>query len=319
MSKETDGHTPVETGRKKRGPVRPVLSLVRLVLSTFIAISTVLNVAMKARGVDDLVFPVPLGALLIRWGAYGNARWYRPLGITWMVSGILMAFAIPSMSRAAPRFEGLSYRLLAGVIFMVVVGALFLFSREKPRAAKISAIGQAQVGTSHDSQGTIQIRNSYGHYDGSPLLVSASPNLEEIFTGDNTPAIQMLSDGNREYWSTASLRERRMTALIGYLQHPDAPVRMATMRFVASNQSARVSQVLFDRFVSDPDVAVQVSAAKTIWECEKDSNCKFAIGKLKDTRDQSRVQRALRLLIDSAPSDESRQAVQRLFSTDVDD
>lgn len=110
-----------------------------------------------------------------------------------------------------------------------------------------------------------------------------------------------------------------MTALIGYLQHPDPSIRKATMGFVGPDESARVSQALFDRLTSDPDATVQVAAAQTIWVSEREANCKYAIWKLKDTRDQSRVRKGLSLLIDHAPDAHARKAVQKLFSTDAED
>ncbi len=170
--------------------------------------------------------------------------------------------------------------------------------------------------SSPDTQ--IQIGNNYGHYDGSPLLVSASPNLDEIFTGD-TPVIQRLSDRNRNYWSKASLGDRRMTALIGYLQHPDPEVRRSVMRFVPSNQSARVAQVLLDRLLYDPDRAVQAAAADTIWQCEKEYHCKFAVRRLNDIGDQNLAQNARNLLVQHSPDEQARQALNGVIKSKGED
>jgi len=40
----------------------------------------------------------------------------------------------------------------------------------------------------------IEIPNSYGHYDSSPLLVERFPNLNEIFGNQDPPTIQKLSE-----------------------------------------------------------------------------------------------------------------------------
>ncbi len=169
----------------------------------------------------------------------------------------------------------------------------------------------------------IEVTNSYGHFDSSPLLVLPSPNLDEIMGGD-TPVVQKLSAANRTYWASADLGDRRMTALIGYLQHPDPSVRVGTMRFVPSNGSSRVAQALVDVLMADPDSTVRSAAASTIWECEKAVHCKYAVGKLEDEvhreRDRNsrrygstRAQSALRLLLAQAPDEPAKQGLSTLL------
>ena len=99
---------------------------------------------------------------------------------------------------------------------------------------------------SYKSKAVIKILNSYGHYDSSPLLVEKSPDVEKIFKDSNPPVIQQLSDRNRDYWSSASVGDRRMTLYIGYLQHPNPEVRKAVMVFLPHDMPARVAQVLTD-------------------------------------------------------------------------
>jgi HEAT repeat protein len=191
-----------------------------------------------------------------------------------------------------------------------------LFGSEQKTTKVTSATGEK-------SKTIIEIPNSYGHYDSSPLLVEESPELEKIFSDPNPPVIQKLSDANREYWSTASASERCMTALIGYLQHPNPEVRRAVMGFIPQNQSGRVSQVLIDRLGGDPDSSVRIAAAKTIWECEREVNCKYAVDKLKDEMEYgtersmvgpTRARKAVQLLIEYAPNQEAKDALKKLIN-----
>lgn len=181
--------------------------------------------------------------------------------------------------------------------------------------------------TREKPKAVIEIWNNYGIYDSSPLLVEESPDIEKIFNDPDPPVIQRLSDANREYWSTASAEDRRITALIGYLQHPDPEVRRAVMKFIPQNQSSmavmNLWQTLFDRLGGDSDSSVRIAAAKTIWECERSVNCQFAVEKLKDEieygKEQSmvgptRARKAFQLLIEYAPDQKARDALQELFS-----
>ena len=182
---------------------------------------------------------------------------------------------------------------------------------------------KATSATREKAKPVIEISNSYGHYDSSPLLVEKSPDLNKIFSGPNPPVIQKLSDTNRTYWSTASVSERRMTALIGYLQHPDPQVRKAVMAFIPQNQSGRVAQVLVDRLGGDPDSSVRIVAAKTTWECERKVNCEYAVSNLKDEIKYgtersiigpTRARKALQLLVEHAPDNEAKDALQKLIN-----
>ena len=169
----------------------------------------------------------------------------------------------------------------------------------------------------------IEIPNSYGHYDSSPLLVERFPNLNEIFGNQDPPTIQKLSDNNRQYWSKASAKEKLMTALIGYLQHPDPEIRKATIAFVPQNQSGRVAQVLVDRLGGDPDASVRIVAAQTIWECERNVNCEYAVNKLRDEIQYgsersmvgpTRARKAMQLLVEHAPDPQAKDAIQKLIN-----
>jgi hypothetical protein len=169
----------------------------------------------------------------------------------------------------------------------------------------------------------IEIPNSYGHFDSSPLLVERSPDLNKILSDPNPPVIQKLSDANRAYWSAASVSERRMTAAIGYLQHPNPEVRRAVMAFVPPNPPVRVAQVLVDRLGGDPDLSVRIAAAETIWECERKENCESTVSCLKDEieygTEQSmvgptRARKALQLLVEHAPDHEAKDALQKLIN-----
>lgn len=162
---------------------------------------------------------------------------------------------------------------------------------------------------------------SYGHYDSSPLLIEESPDLERLFT--DLPVIQKPSEHNRGYWSTASASERRMTLLVGYLQHPNPEVRKAVMAFIPDEMPGRVSQLLVDILGGDPDADVRLAATKTIWEHEREVNCKYAVSKLKDEIEYgtersvvgpSRARKALQLLVDNAPHQEAKDALQQLIN-----
>jgi HEAT repeats len=191
-----------------------------------------------------------------------------------------------------------------------------LFGREQTTEKVASA--------SHDRpRAAIEIRNAYGNYDSSPLLVEESPDLEKILCSPEPPVIQKPSDANREHWSTASASERRMTAFIGYLQHPNPEVRKAAMALVPEYDPARVDQVLVDRLGSDPDPSVRIAAARTIWECERRVNCEYAVSKLRDEIDYgtersvvgpSRAREALQLLVDNSPDPKGKAALQELVN-----
>ena len=186
-----------------------------------------------------------------------------------------------------------------------------LFSWGK-RGEKVAPVGREK------SRGVIEIPNSYGNYDSSPLLVEERPDLEAIFKSHDPPVIQKISEQNRDYWATASVAERCMTLFVGYLQHPNPEVRRAVMAFIPRDMPAIVSQVLVDRLGGDTDELVRLAAAKTIWGCERDVNCEYAVSKLKDEIEYgtersvvgpSRARKALELLIDNAPDQASKEAL----------
>ena len=95
------------------------------------------------------------------------------------------------------------------------------------------------------------------------------------------------------------------------------------MALVPIDGPARVSQVLIDILGGDPDERVRVEAAKTIWRCESEVNCKYAINALKDEIDYgtersivgpSRARNAIQLLLNKAPNQEAKNALQKLIN-----
>jgi hypothetical protein len=182
---------------------------------------------------------------------------------------------------------------------------------------------KVKVATPEKQNTSIEISNSYGHYDNSPLLVESTPDLDKIFSVPNPPIIQKITDANRKYWSTAPSSASHMAALIGYLQHPNPEVRKTVMEFTHQNQSARVAQVLVDLLGADADLSVQIAAAKTIWKCEKEVNCKYAVSKLKDEIEYgtersivgpTRARKALQLLVEYAPDETSKSNIMSLIN-----
>jgi len=97
----------LETGPKKRG-------LARLIIGTFFVFFTV---ALVAVGDSAALFTAALGAFLIWWGASGRQGWQRPLGITWIVFGVILLLDVPAFRRAAAQ---------SGRVFPVQVSSVFL-------------------------------------------------------------------------------------------------------------------------------------------------------------------------------------------------
>jgi uncharacterized protein YndB with AHSA1/START domain len=168
----------------------------------------------------------------------------------------------------------------------------------------------------------IVIRNSYGHFDNSPLTIEAHPNLEQIFMSSDPPVVQQLSKDNEAHWAQAPAEERRMMAVIGYLQHPDPAIRKAVMPYTRDHNAMLVGRALTDRLGGDADPGVRKAAAGTIWARQREVNCKYVVAELLDEirygNERSmvgptRAKSALQLLMESAPDANARVALQQLI------
>lgn len=179
------------------------------------------------------------------------------------------------------------------------------------------AMGQAQI----------QVPPRGGGYDSAPLLLEVAPALDELLT--DPPVVQALTEDNRRYWSSAPPDPRRIALFTGYLQHPDPKVRLSILDLLtAAEYSAGISQLLVDLLGADLDDAVRRRAARTIWACEGDVCCEYAVDKLRDEikggvgtmiyaasglkpLGPERARRALALLIETAPTHESGEALDK--------
>lgn len=161
-----------------------------------------------------------------------------------------------------------------------------------------------------------------GGYDSAPLLLEDTPDLEELFA--DPPVIQKPTEDNREFWSSASMKLRRVALFTGYLRHPDPGVRQKTLGLMTpADYTAGVAQLLFDFLAADPDETVRQEAARVIWLSERDDNCEYAVNKADDeitygSEDHlvgpTRARKALELLVEAAPDGEARKALEHQMS-----
>ena len=160
-----------------------------------------------------------------------------------------------------------------------------------------------------------------GHYDSAPLLIDEIPDLEQLFA--DPPIIQESTERNREYWSSAKAEIRRMTLTTGYLQHPAPEVRLKTLELIAKHRPPGNDQLLFDLLAVDPDEAVRREAARITWLLDRDANCKYAVNKAKDEIaygleshpvGPTRAKKALVLLVEAAPDEDARKALEHQIS-----
>ena len=157
--------------------------------------------------------------------------------------------------------------------------------------------------------------NSKGFYDGAPLLLEENPDLQRIF--EKLPLIQRPTQTNKDFWTSASKQERRMSLFIGYLQHPDPGIRQETLGILTpGDYTLGVSQLLIDILAADPTKEISQKAAEIIWENEGEVHCKYAVEKLKDEINHgseqhpvgpTRARKALVLLSEMAPGPKARQ------------
>ncbi len=160
-----------------------------------------------------------------------------------------------------------------------------------------------------------------GHYDSAPLLIDEIPDLEKLFA--DPPIIQEATDRNRDYWSSAKDEIRRMTLATGYLQHPAPEVRLKTLELIAKYRPPGNDQLLFDLLAADPDQGVRLEAARITWLLEREANCRYAVNKAKDEIaygsenhpvGPTRARKALRLLVEAAPDEDARKALEHQIS-----
>ena len=162
---------------------------------------------------------------------------------------------------------------------------------------------------------------SRGHYDSAPLLIDEIPDLEPLFA--DPPIIQQSTPQNREYWRSEKAEIRRMALTTGYLQHPSPAVRLKTLELFAKYRPPGNDQLLFDLLAADPDEAVRREAARITWLLEREVNCRYAVNKANDEIafgsenhpvGPTRAKKALELLVEAAPDEESRKALEHQIS-----
>lgn len=136
LDDQESGGKGASAGSKKRG-------LARLILGTIFLNIALMGIAVNASrlGTDSLsygLFFAALGTFLLWWGAHGRLGWMRPLGITWIVFGVLSLLSMTSLQRAASEsggaFRGSAWLLLGGGA-MIAVGSMLLFRAQKGRSA----------------------------------------------------------------------------------------------------------------------------------------------------------------------------------------
>ena len=168
---------------------------------------------------------------------------------------------------------------------------------------------------------TIEV-SPWGHYDSAPLLLEENPDLDRLFL--DPPIIQKPTEANRKYWASAKASTRLMTLVTGYLQHPNPEVRLKTLNlYIEHKLFGTADQLLFDLLAADPDEAVRREVARVTWLNEKEVNCEYAVDKAKDEIaygseshpvGPSRAKKALALLLETAPDEEARNALEKLIS-----
>lgn len=162
----------------------------------------------------------------------------------------------------------------------------------------------------------------HGHWDSAPLLLDEAPDLEQLFA--DPPIIQKPTEQNRQHWASADAKERRFTLVTGYLQHPKPEVRLKTIELITKYRAmCGNEQLLFDLLAADPDEAVRREAARITWLGERDVNCEYAVNKAKDEIaygseshpvGPTRARKALALLVEAAPDEDARRALEHLIS-----
>lgn len=182
------------------------------------------------------------------------------------------------------------------------------------------------------AENTIEVPNHWGLGDGTPLIIESNPNVIKIFSDENPPVPQKITDKNREYWQKEEIKVRHVALAIAYMQHPDSAVRKMTIEICGDLKAIGVYQELIDR-LADPDASVRHAAAINIWRRDKNDYCKFALHALRDeikghphlndptirpnlTLGREKAIQAIDLLIKEAPDETSRKAIQELIEKD---
>lgn len=178
----------------------------------------------------------------------------------------------------------------------------------------------------------IEVTNNWGIGDGTPLLVEANPNLEQIFSDPNPTVPQQITDKNQSFWEKAELKSKLNALAIAYLQHPNFVVRKATIDLVPDIKTVGVANLLVD-LLADIDPSIRKAAAKSIWERQND-NCRFEVLALRDeirghirgltgtttaglSLGRDRAIRALDFLVEEAPDENARKAIQEMIDKEV--
>ena len=160
-----------------------------------------------------------------------------------------------------------------------------------------------------------------GYYDSAPLLLEVAPDMGCLFA--DPPVVQELTPQNREHWGSADAGERLLAVVQGYLQHPEAAVRLRTLGLMADHDAYFDAQLVFDLLAADPDERVRRAAAGTIWVFEGDEHCQYAVHKAKDEIaygseshrvGPTRAKEALDLLVATAPDEAARKALEDKIS-----
>jgi hypothetical protein len=167
----------------------------------------------------------------------------------------------------------------------------------------------------------LEVSNCFGLGDGTPLLVEANPDLEEVFGSADPPAPQRLTDRNREYWAGADPETKREALVVAYLQHPHPRVQQEMFRYLGNVRHAGIVWLLLEQ-LADGNSITRDLAAKAIWTNLGGNGCRWAVQALADEIQGAsrfpecplgpeRAIRALDGLVASAPDEASRSAIQQ--------
>jgi hypothetical protein len=174
------------------------------------------------------------------------------------------------------------------------------------------------------------VQNWWGFGDGAAIVLERLPDLDRMVS-DPYPQAAMTISGVPAKGVSDNPDSIRSVLLIVHLYHPDPAVRATAARLGIDREQSSIGFIdgLVD-LTADPDPAVRTTAAKGLWSLCADSNCEHAVKVLRDeirghssaavgvTTAELRLGKeaavaALDLLVEHAPDDESRTAVQALI------
>jgi hypothetical protein len=167
----------------------------------------------------------------------------------------------------------------------------------------------------------IEVRTKWGiTYSSEPFLLEEKPNFSEIFSKDSPDFPANFTKDNREYYERQKPNVIRGLLAVGYLDHPNAIVRLEAIEFAKKFYSLSAQQRFVDMLV-DSDEQVRRQAAKALWDVNQ---VPFAIRALGDEYDNpsamghSRATSALEILKEMHPerSNEFENGTTRIGSTD---